>query len=75
MLLWGQIIAKHLNDQAEWEEIFEEIQAQDNSLGYLLKLPKDRYQRELDFVKNNISGYREYLRKEGAEVLEEVANI
>ena len=66
LLLWGQIIARHLNNQVEWEEIFQEIQARDNALAYLLKLPTDRYQRELYFIKNNISGYREYLRKEGA---------
>ncbi len=72
LLLWGKIIVGHLDDQAEWPEILEEIKARDNALADLLKLPKDNLQREFDFIKNNILGYRKYLKKEGAGVLEEL---
>ncbi len=64
LLLWGKIIARHLDDQAEWQVIFEEIKAEDSAVLDLLKLPEDRLQRELNFIKNNINGLRQYLRKE-----------
>jgi hypothetical protein len=35
-------------------------------------MPKDSLQPELYFVNNSIQGYRQYLREEGAGVLEDL---
>jgi len=65
LLLWGRIIACHIDDQTEVQELLTEIKAQDEALAYLCELPEDRLNRELFFIKNSIAGYREYLKKEG----------
>jgi hypothetical protein len=61
-----------LQNQTAGPEILAEIQAQDEGLAYLGKLPQDAMQGELYFINNTIHGYRQYLRREGVGVLEEL---
>ncbi len=63
LLLWAEIISRHINDQAEWQEILKEIRGQDKLLAYLDKMPECRLERELYFIKNSIAGLREDVRK------------
>jgi hypothetical protein len=62
LLLWAKFIADHADDQVEWQEILKELMARDKSITYLNKLPEDRLQIELNFIKNGIVGLRKYLR-------------
>ena len=64
LLLWAEIISRHVNDQTEWQEILREIRGQDKLLDYMDKMPKGRLERELYFIKNSIAGLREDLGKD-----------
>jgi glyoxylase-like metal-dependent hydrolase (beta-lactamase superfamily II) len=72
LIVWGKIIARHIHDNMEWQEIFQEINKQDKSLAQIHSLSEERKECLFNFIKNNIIGYREYLKKEGIDVLKEL---
>jgi glyoxylase-like metal-dependent hydrolase (beta-lactamase superfamily II) len=72
LFVWGKIIAKHINDNSEWQDIFEEIVLHEQSLGKMHDLSTERSKCLFNFIRNNIIGYREYLKKEGIAVLKEL---
>jgi len=69
LILWGNIIADHLGDQANWQDIYAEIKKQDKALERLDKLPSDQHERALYFTKNNIMGFIDYFKKYGTECI------
>ena len=65
LILWGNVIADHLGDQANWQDIYTEIKKKDKALERLNNLSPDQLQSELYFTKNNIMGYIDYFKKYG----------
>jgi glyoxylase-like metal-dependent hydrolase (beta-lactamase superfamily II) len=73
LVLWGTTISQHLDDNLEWQEIFAEIVAKKPSLGKIYNLSAHRQSSLFTFIKNDILGYQNYLRKEGTRVLNDLA--
>jgi glyoxylase-like metal-dependent hydrolase (beta-lactamase superfamily II) len=73
LVLWGTTIAQHLDDNSEWQEIFAEIVAKKPSLGKIYDLSAQRQASLFTFIKNDILGYQNYLRKEGTRILTDLA--
>jgi glyoxylase-like metal-dependent hydrolase (beta-lactamase superfamily II) len=70
LCLWGQVIADHLNDESDWQQIFKSIVNRNPSLEEIFELPEERKESYLNLIKNNILGYRDYLRNNGTQALD-----
>jgi glyoxylase-like metal-dependent hydrolase (beta-lactamase superfamily II) len=68
--LWGAVIASHLNDNCEWQEIFQEIVDSNHSLEKIFTLSEDHRNTLYSAIKSTIFGYRDYLQRAGTQVLE-----
>ena len=70
LILWGRIIANHINDNCEWQEILKEIIRNNPPLGKIFELSAARQKFHLDRIRSSIDGYRDYLKKAGVQVLD-----
>jgi glyoxylase-like metal-dependent hydrolase (beta-lactamase superfamily II) len=63
LVLWGKVVARHLDDGADWRLIMKEIQDLDEDEKRIYLLPPEDLERELFYIEHDILGYREYLKK------------
>ena len=72
LILWGNIIADCMEEEASPQDIYNELHSKDAVLARIDKLPSDRRDRELFFINNSIAGYVGYLERYGTEYLRQL---
>ena len=69
LILWGSIIADHLEKGASWQDMYNKIRERDEALARIDNLPPARQRRELYFINNCINGFIGYFKKYGIEYI------
>lgn len=65
LVLWGSIIADHLGEATNWQDIYNKIYEKDNALERINSLPLNQRRRELYFIKSSILGFVDYFKRYG----------
>ena len=71
LILWGSIIADHLEKGAGWQDMYNEISKRDEALVRINSLPSGQRRRELYFIENDITGFVDYFKKYGTEYIKQ----
>ena len=68
LISWGNIIADCLEKEANWQEMYNEIRENDDTLAQIDSLPLNERRRELYFIKNSIMGFVDYFKRYGLSI-------
>ncbi|MBA7671691.1 Hydroxyacylglutathione hydrolase [subsurface metagenome] len=71
LILWGSLIADHLEEEASWQDMCNEIQRRDDVLARINTLPSEQCRREFYFIKNSIRGFVDYFKRYGTEYIKQ----
>ena len=71
LILWGSIIADHLEKGASWQDMYDEISKRDEALVRINSLPSEQRRREFYFIENGITGFVDYFKKYGTECIKQ----